>query len=146
MADEPLADLVVAQLTRRGVHNATGAAVARLCGLFKDRCTTTVDLAEWLHMYFTDVTPAADDLQAHVNDQVRPALRNLCDKLAIAAWDKVSIAAAIKETLVAHGLKMPQLAPAIRVLVCGRAQTPSIDAVLALFTREAVLARLRSAE
>jgi hypothetical protein len=31
---------------------------------------------------------------------------------------------------------MPQLAPALRVLVCGRAQTPSIDAVLALFPRE----------
>jgi glutamyl-tRNA synthetase len=29
------------------------------------------------------------------------------------------------------------------VLVCGRAQTPSIDAVLALFAREDVLARLR---
>jgi glutamyl-tRNA synthetase len=33
----------------------------------------------------------------------------------------------------------------LRVLVCGRAQTPSIDAVLALFPREAVLAALRGA-
>jgi glutamyl-tRNA synthetase len=38
---------------------------------------------------------------------------------------------------------MPQLAPALRVLVCGRTQTPSIDAVLALFPRETVLQRLR---
>ena len=38
---------------------------------------------------------------------------------------------------------MPQLAHAVRVLVCGRAQTPSLDAVLALFPRETVLARLR---
>ena len=30
---------------------------------------------------------------------------------------------------------MPQLAPAVRVLVCGRAQTPSLDAVLELFRR-----------
>ena len=41
-----------------------------------------------------------------------------------------------------HGLKMPQLAMPVRVLVCGRAQTPSLDAVLALFTRETVLERL----
>ena len=31
---------------------------------------------------------------------------------------------------------------AVRVLVCGRAQTPSLDAVLELFDRATVLARL----
>jgi glutamyl-tRNA synthetase len=39
---------------------------------------------------------------------------------------------------------MPQLAHAVRVLVCGRAQTPSIDAVLALFPRQTVRARLQA--
>jgi glutamyl-tRNA synthetase len=58
-------------------------------------------------------------------------------------WDKASIGAAFKDTLNAQGLKMPQLAPAVRVLVCGRAQTPSIDAVLALFEPTVVLARLQ---
>jgi glutamyl-tRNA synthetase len=38
---------------------------------------------------------------------------------------------------------MPQLAHAVRVLVCGRAQTPSLDAVLELFARDTVLSRLR---
>ena len=71
------------------------------------------------------------------------ALATLRDKFAaVQAWDKESIAAAIKETLAAHGLKMPQLAPAVRVVVCGRAQTPSLDAVLAIFDRATVLARL----
>ena len=58
-----------------------------------------------------------------------------------AAWDKGSIAAAIKEVLAAHGLKMPALAMPVRVLVMGTPQTPSLDAVLALMTRETVLAR-----
>jgi len=31
----------------------------------------------------------------------------------------------------------------LRLLVCGRLQTPSVDAVLALFTREEALDRLR---
>ena len=71
---------------------------------------------------------------------------NGCQMLAaLAVWDKASIAAAMKTTLTAHGLKMPQLAPAVRVLVCGRSQTPSIDAVLALFDREVVLQRMASA-
>ena len=59
-------------------------------------------------------------------------------------WDKAAIAAAIKETLAMHGLKMPQLAPAVRVLVCGRSQTPSLDAVLEAFDRATVLQRLSS--
>ena len=51
----------------------------------------------------------------------------------------------IKATLVEHGLKMPQLAHPVRVLVFGRAQTPSLDAVLALFDRDTAVARLRAA-
>ena len=70
------------------------------------------------------------DLAMHVTELVRPALRTLRDKLAVVGWNKAEIAAAIKATLAAHALKMPQLAPAVRVLVCGRAQTPSLDAVL----------------
>ncbi len=102
-----------------------------------------VELADWAAMIFVPVTPRDEDLAVHVTDAVRPALRSLRDRLAGIDWDKAAIAAALKETLAAHQLKMPQLAPALRVLVCGRAQTPSIDAVLALFPRATVLARLQ---
>jgi glutamyl-tRNA synthetase len=116
-----------------------------MCALYKDRCATTVELAQWLAMYFAPVSPSAEDVAAHVSAAVRPAIATLRDKLAAIEWSKPSIAGAIKETLGAHGLKMPQLAHAVRVLVCGRAQTPSLDAVLELFTREVVVARLQSA-
>ena len=94
-------------------------------------------------MYFVAIVPSAADLAAHVTDSgAAGAARVLRDHLATVAWDKAAIAARLKDTLAAHRLKMPQLAPALRVLVCGRAQTPSIDAVLALFTRETVLGAL----
>lgn len=139
-----LAALVVAQFARRGISVSEDEAAAR-CGLFKDRCSTTVELADWLQMYFADVAPSAEDLAAHVTDAVKPALATLREKFAASEWTKPAIAAAIKETLGAHGLKMPQLAHAVRVLVCGRAQTPSVDAVLELFAREKVLSRLQRA-
>jgi glutamyl-tRNA synthetase len=142
-SDARLAALVQTQLERRGVQATDLDHLARACALFKDRCNTTAELADWLQMYFVPVTPSADDVAAHVTAATRPALVSLRDRLADVAWDKAAIAAAMKDTLVEHQLKMPQLAPALRVLVCGRAQTPSIDAVLALFTREAVLARLQ---
>lgn len=141
--DARLAALVQAQLATRSVTVADLELLARCAALFKDRCTTTVELADWVEMLFVPVTPRDEDLAAHVGDAVKPALRTLRDRLAEVDWDKATIAAAMKETLAAHGLKMPQLAPAVRVLVCGRSQTPSIDAVLALFERRTVLQRLQ---
>jgi glutamyl-tRNA synthetase len=143
--DARLAGLVAAQLRRRGVEGEADEALQRMCALYKERCATTVELADWLAMYFTDVNPSTEDLATHVTDTVRPALSTLRDALETAAWTKSDIAAAIKAALIAHGLKMTQLAHAVRVLVCGRAQTPSIDAVLELFNRETVLARLAAA-
>ncbi|MBL8327286.1 MAG: glutamate--tRNA ligase [Rubrivivax sp.] len=141
--DTRLATLVGAQLATRGLPTADGTRLASACALFKDRCSTTVELADWIQMLFVPVSARAEDLAQHVTDAVRPALQSLRDRLAEVAWDKASIATAMKETLAQHALKMPQLAPAVRVLVCGRAQTPSIDAVLALFDRQTVLERLQ---
>jgi glutamyl-tRNA synthetase len=42
------------------------------------------------------------------------------------------------------GIKMPQLAMPVRVLLCGQAQTPSLDSVISLFTRDRVLHRLQA--
>ena len=140
--DTRLAVLVAAQLAKRDIQ-ADPVSLTPLCALFKDRCATTVVLADWLAMYFTPVVPSVEDLAAHVTPALRPALAALADKLAAIDWNKAAIQAAIKEIIAAHGLKMPQLAIPVRVLVCGRAQTPSLDAVLALFAKEVVLRRLR---
>jgi len=144
-SDASLAELAAAQLGRRGVGAAADEALARRCALFKDRCATTVELSDWVAMYYVEVPPRAEDLAAHVTDAVRPALHSLRERLAACAWDAGAIAAAIKATLAEQGLKMPQLAHAVRVLVCARTQTPSLDAVLALFGREQVLQRLSGA-
>ncbi|MCE4556072.1 glutamate--tRNA ligase [Roseateles cellulosilyticus] len=142
--EERLAALTVSQLAVKGIV-ATVDEVLPKVGLFKDRCSTVAALADWLAMYFGPVTPSADDLAAHVTDAVRPALAVFATRLsALTDWDKTTIQQALKETLAATGLKMPQLAVPVRVLVCGRAQTPSLDAVLALFDKKKVLDRLQT--
>lgn len=143
MADEALVPLVAAQLGKRGI--TADERLQRICGLFKDRCDTTVALTDWAQAFYADVSPKAEDLAQHITDAVKPALAQLREKLAACAWDKASIAAAIKEVLTATGLKMPQLAMPVRVLVLGTPQTPSLDAVLELLPREKVQARLQSA-
>ena len=142
--DARLAGLVAGQLGSRGLAVQADDAMTARCALFKDRCTTTVELADWIEMYFVDITPPAEAVAEHVTPAVVPALRALRERLTDVAWEKPAIAQALKEVLAAHGLKMPQLAIPLRVLICGRAQTPSIDAVLQLFSREAVLGRLQN--
>ncbi|HEU6454615.1 MAG TPA: glutamate--tRNA ligase [Roseateles sp.] len=139
-----LADLVVGQLAGKGL-TVTRDEVQPKVGLFKDRCATVAVLADWLTMYFAPVKPSAEDLSSLVTDSVKPALSILGERLsALTEWNKAAIQQALKETLAATGLKMPQLAVPVRVLVCGRAQTPSLDAVLEHFDQKKVLERLQA--
>ena len=141
--DETLAQLVTHHLSRRGL--TTDERLPAICALFKDRCDTTVALADWAQAYYADVQPDPADLARHVTDAVKPAIASLRQKLSDTEWTAPAIAAAIKQTLAEHGLKMPQLAMPVRVLVMGVAQTPSVDAMLALHKKEKILERLHAA-
>ncbi|MDB5731673.1 MAG: gltX [Variovorax sp.] len=143
MDDAALARLVSVQLQARGI--AGDERLPGICALFKDRCDTTVALAKWAAVFYGDATPSDADRAQHLTDAVRPAVAALAERLAQIPWDKASIAAAIKEVLATHGLKMPALAMPVRVLVMGTPQTPSLDVVLALFSRDVVLTKLRNA-
>jgi len=141
--DERLASLVAPVLAGMGMDVARGPALAPVVALLKDRATTILHLAEAATLFYGEGLPEAALLEQHLTAQVRPALRMLEARLnELAQWDKPSISAAIKGVLASSGLKMPQLAMPVRVLVAGRTQTPSIDAVLQLLGRETVLARL----
>jgi glutamyl-tRNA synthetase len=143
MDDNALAPLVAVQLEKRGI--SVDERLPRICALFKDRCDTTVALANWAAAFYADITPNPEEHAQHVTDAVRPAVQALAEKLAACAWERAAISAAIKEVLAAHGLKMPQLAMPVRVLVMGTAQTPSLDAVLELQKQQTILDRLQNA-
>ncbi|BDU54954.1 glutamate--tRNA ligase [Limnohabitans sp. TEGF004] len=141
MADDVLAPLVSAELAKRGI--TADDRLPAICGLFKDRCDTLLVLADWATAFYNDVIPQADDVAKHITSAVLPALDALAAKLgALAEWSTANVSAAFKEVLAEQGLKMPQLAMPVRVLVMGTPQTPSVDAVLFLCGKEKVLARL----
>ena len=144
MADDALAALVQVQLALKGIQ--TDERLPAICGLFKDRCDTTVALVNWALVFYADVHPNVDDLAKHVTLEVKPALELLVNKLsALSEWSVAAIGTVIKEVLTEKGLKMPQLAMPVRVLVMGTPQTPTVDAVLHLCGLEKVLARLKVA-
>ncbi|MGJ7501616.1 glutamate--tRNA ligase [Variovorax sp. ZT5P49] len=140
---EELAPLVAAQLQKRGI--VADERLPAICALFKDRCDTTVALADWAAAFYADINVSDADRAQHITDAVKPAIATLAEKLMTAAWDKASIAVTIKEVLAAHALKMPVLAMPVRVLVMGTSQTPSLDSVLEIFSREKVIERLKKA-
>ncbi len=145
LPDDRLVALATAQLARLGISPPGGSTLLAAATLFRERCHTGAELASWIAMLVRPVSPDPAELAAVASGPAAPALGPLADRLAEAPWTKDGIGAALKATLAAHALKMPQLAPAVRVVVCGRRETPSLDAVLALFTREVVVERLRTA-
>lgn len=143
-ADERLASLVLPRLAKRGLTVPSDAPLAAMCALFKDRCSTLEVLADWLSLYFAPVQATEAEQVQHLTDSARATLRALAAALKEAEWTPAGISAAMKAVLASEGLKMPQLAIPLRVLACGRAQTPSIDQVLALFDRKILMDRLQA--
>ena len=141
MADDAIAPMVQAVLAKRGI--TSDDRLPAICGLFKDRCDTLLVLADWATAFYNDVSPQVEDVAKHITPAVLTALDALATKLnAVADWTIANVSAAFKEVLAEQGLKMPQLAMPVRVLVMGTPQTPSVDAVLWLCGKEKVLARL----
>jgi glutamyl-tRNA synthetase len=159
MPDDVLAARVAPRLAARGIQAGPGGAgvaggagsgpdLAAACGLFKDRAATLEELADLAAMLWREPSATnpglVDALAQQVRPEAVPALAGLADRLAACEWSREGIAAAIRETLAAHALKMPQLAVPVRLKVFGVAQTPSLDATLALMPRETVVRRLRA--
>ena len=117
-------------------------ALDAVIGLMKERVNTTLELADSAMLFYRQPNPDAALLAQHLTDAVRPALQSFVEQCATTTWTKAELSALMKSTLATHGLKMPQLAMPLRLLVTGQLQTPSIDAVLELFGRDVVVQRI----
>ena len=141
LPDEQLVNLVAPFVQQQGV-SLDAARTLKACALFKDRCSTLVELAGWIALIEKGAVASPEDMATHVTAAVQPALATLAQALCDCEWSKPALAAVIKQVLTDTGLKMPQLAMPVRVLLLGTPQTPSLDAVIELMPRQVVLDRL----
>lgn len=141
--NQRLAQLALPKLERDGAQFDGAPALATVLGLMKERVNTINELADAAMLFYRDPKPDAEQLALHLTDAVRAALATFAERTATVEWNKAALAAMLKEVLAAHSLKMPQLAMPLRLLLTGQLQTPAIDAVLELFGREVVLARVQ---
>ncbi|OEZ54021.1 glutamate--tRNA ligase [Duganella sp. HH105] len=142
--NERLAALAQPRMLAAGaVLEGEGApSLPAVLALMKERVNTVNELADAAMLFFRAPQPDAALMTQHLTDAVKPALAQFAERCKTVEWTKEALAAMIKEVLAANTLKMPQMAMPLRLIVTGQLQTPAIDAVLQIFGRDIILARL----
>ena len=142
--DAVLAADVANRLAHRGVNPEQGPALETVIALYKDRIATLVELADAVEPVYLDIRPSDELLGQHMTETSKAALAELIDAFGNCEWSREAISAAIKAVMKNHGLKMPQVAIPLRVLLLGMTQTPAIDALVEVMGRELVTRRVRA--
>jgi glutamyl-tRNA synthetase len=142
-----LAALVAPLIEQRlgATNGGEGPRLEAIVTLLKDRARTLNELADEAMLFYLEPHIEHDLLRQHLSGKSAEAVREFAKAAEAIPWERAAIAALNKQLIGDFGIKMPALAVPLRVAVTGRTQTPSIDAVLELIGREAVLRRLRAA-
>jgi glutamyl-tRNA synthetase len=137
-----LAALVRPHMLTLGAQFNQAPELDAVIALMKERANTTLELAQASMLFYREPQADPELRKVHITDAVTPAVLAYAKAINTVEWSKPALAAMMKEILAEFSLKMPQLAMPLRLLLTGQLQTPAIDAVVELFGREVVLARL----
>jgi len=143
MPGAALAALVAPRLSARGLNPHAGPDLAAVLDLYKERASRLNELADAVEFFYQPVAPHQELLDKHLTEDVKPVLKALAASLAGLAWTQSAVHDAIQQAVTDSGLKFPKVAMPLRVMTCGTAQTPSVDAVLALLGQQETLQRLQ---
>ena len=143
---EPAA-LLADQLQRLAVRGVLAPDAVKLSAgiaLYKERVNTLNELADGLVYFFANPSLDAAAVEKHLTPDIMPVLADLSAALNACDWQAEAIHQVINDAVTKNGLKFPKLAMPLRVAITGIAQSPSIDQVMAILGKEAVLARLQA--
>jgi glutamyl-tRNA synthetase len=142
MDADALGALLIPHLQLAGLDINQGPAPASVADTLRERAPTLVEMAAQAHYFYTRPQLDAGLLATHLTDAAKPAISTLMAELRTVNWAKVDISTALKTTVAAHQLKMPQLMMPLRVILTGLTQTPAVDAVIFVLGRNETLNRL----
>ncbi|NJM32960.1 MAG: glutamate--tRNA ligase, partial [Limnobacter sp.] len=123
-------------------HQPSNPALAEVLNVVLERASTLVELRDEAALFYREPTGFEAELHTMLDAETREALQAFCARLPHIEWSATELSGLIKETIKAHGLKMPRLAMPLRLLLTGQKQTPSIDKVMALLGPETVQRRV----
>ena len=142
-----LAGLLATALRSRGLDLDAGPSLDALVEAQRERSQTIAQMADLSEVYFADFEHY-DEAAArkHLTPASGAALAALRASLAsLPEWQPQALHEAVSRVSEETGLKMGKVAQPLRVAVCGRAASPSIEVTLALAGRDRTLARLERA-
>ena len=137
-----IAGEVTKRLALREISTEGGADVEGVVALYRERASTLNELTDAVEYFYRRIHPSPEVLEKHVTPDIKPVLQALAAQLTESEWTTEALHHLIEQAVVSNGLKFPKVAMPLRVLVTGGAQSPSVDAVLALLGKEEVLKRL----
>ncbi len=130
------------RLALRGISTMGGADVCGVVALYRERASTLNELADAVEYFYQRIYPAAEVLEKHLTPEIRSVLQALAAQLGDSAWTTEALHHLIEQAVISNGLKFPKVAMPLRVMLTGGAQSPSIDAVMALLGKDETLKRL----
>ena len=140
----PLAQETQRRLTERGIAVDGGPDLAQAVALYRERASTLNDLAQSVSYFYVRPIPEPAAVDKHITPEIVPVLRTLTTRLELVEWTAEAIHAEIEQAVASNQLKFPKIAMPLRVMLTGGAQSPGIDAVMAILGRQETLARIQS--
>ena len=137
-----LAKDISKRLARLNITVTPQPSINDAIALYRDRANTLNELAQSIAYFYSKPTIDALAKEKHITADIVPVIQALMTQLANIEWNTVAIHGAIEHAVTSNTLKFPKVAMPLRVLITGGAQSPSIDAVMAILGREETLARL----
>jgi glutamyl-tRNA synthetase len=137
--------IVKSHFERSGIDLSNGPPLSRVVSLMKDRTATAAELSQASSYFYSAIVPLIPLRSQYYTSAIKPALVSLKErfsKLSKIEWTRERINEELKAVVAQHKLKLPQIAMPLRVIISGGTETPSIDATLAVFDRDEVIARM----
>jgi glutamyl-tRNA synthetase len=110
--------------------------------IHRERANHLTTLSKDILYIFEYQKPNAEDFAKHINEEALNLIKSFQASINDIDWTKEAIHNVMNEVVTTHAIKFPKLAMPLRVLLTGIAQSPSIDAVMAILGRDETLKRL----
>ena len=110
--------------------------------IHRERANHLTNLAKDIAYIFEVQKPNQQDFEKHINAEALELIKSLQASLNKIDWTKEAIHNVMNEVVTLHAIKFPKLAMPLRVLLTGIAQSPSIDAVMAILGHDETMKRL----
>jgi glutamyl-tRNA synthetase len=150
LREKPVAELapwLQEFLEKIAVHVTDLDQLAKVVKTLQPRAHTLADMAAQARFYFQDPRPYEEKAaQKFLTANIKPVLATIGARLAaLPVWTEEEINQNFKEVQQETGLKMKEIAQAVRLALTGRTASPGLFEIIEILGREEVQRRLQAA-